>query len=207
MDGMLHRLAHVCDCDAPPRPRLLIVPGLHGSGPDHWQTWLQGLHRGALRVEQADWARADLPTWSQRIAHTLQGAGPGPWLAVAHSFGSLALVHHLARCPGSPVRAALLVAPANPDRFDAGPLLAGEPLAVPSAVLGSDTDPWMPAAMAERWARLWGSAWINLGDAGHINVASGHRMLPFAQRWALAGLRRLAQQQRASAPAAYASLN
>lgn len=32
--------------------RLLIVPGLNDSGPAHWQTWLQGLHRGAVRVQQ-----------------------------------------------------------------------------------------------------------------------------------------------------------
>lgn len=194
-----------CDCDAPPRPRLLIVPGLNGSGPDHWQTWLQGLHRGAARVEQPDWARADLTAWSRRIDVTLQDQGPGPWVAVAHSFGTLALVHFLARCPASPVQGALLVAPANPDRFGAGGLLPEQPLSVPSAVLGSETDPWMPAPIAEDWARRWGSCWINLGDAGHINVASGHRMLPFAQRWVLAGLRRLAREQRASAPAAYAS--
>jgi predicted alpha/beta hydrolase family esterase len=35
--------------------RLLIVPGLHDSGPTHWQSWLQALHRGALRVQQRDW--------------------------------------------------------------------------------------------------------------------------------------------------------
>jgi predicted alpha/beta hydrolase family esterase len=34
---------------------LLIVPGLGGSGPDHWQTrWEQKLST-ARRVEQSDW--------------------------------------------------------------------------------------------------------------------------------------------------------
>ncbi len=180
-----------CDCDAAPRPRLLIVPGLHGSGPDHWQTWLQGLHRSARRVEQADWSQADLAGWSQRIDDTLAAAGPGPWLAVAHSFGVLALLHHLARRPRSPVRAALLVAPANPDRFAVGPQLPQTRLRRPTTALLSDTDPWLPAPLALQWADRWGSRCVELGDAGHINVAAGYTMLPYAQRWVQAGLRRL----------------
>ena len=28
----------------------LIVPGLHGSGPAHWQTWFETQVPGALRV-------------------------------------------------------------------------------------------------------------------------------------------------------------
>ncbi|MFT3816641.1 MAG: alpha/beta hydrolase [Rubrivivax sp.] len=190
-----------CDCGAPPRPRLLIVPGLNGSGPDHWQSWLQGLHRGARRVEQRDWARADLPVWSARIDETLADAGPGPWLAVAHSFGVLALVDHLSRQPRSPVRAALLVAPANPDRFDAGPALPQQPPARPLTALLSDTDPWLPAPLARQWAARWGARCVDLGDAGHINTAAGYTMLPFAQRWVQAGLRRLCAQR---AGAAYA---
>ena len=30
-------------------PRVLIIPGLHDSGPTHWQTWLQGQYRDARR--------------------------------------------------------------------------------------------------------------------------------------------------------------
>lgn len=96
--------------------RLLIVPGLHDSGPAHWQTWLQAGDRHALRVEQRNWSTPDLARWSARIASTLERAGPGPWVAVAHSFGCLALVHHLAQRPGTGLAAALLVAPADPDK-------------------------------------------------------------------------------------------
>ena len=35
-------------------PRLLVIPGLHDSGPAHWQSWLQSLHSGAIRVRQRD---------------------------------------------------------------------------------------------------------------------------------------------------------
>jgi predicted alpha/beta hydrolase family esterase len=39
-------------------PRLLIVPGLHDSGPAHWQTWLQAQYREACRVQQRRWVAA-----------------------------------------------------------------------------------------------------------------------------------------------------
>ena len=58
--------------------RLLIVPGLGDSPPDHWQSWLQARHRGALRAVQHDWRSPDLERWAARIGSTLARGGPGP---------------------------------------------------------------------------------------------------------------------------------
>jgi predicted alpha/beta hydrolase family esterase len=160
--------------------RVLIVPGLRGSGPAHWQTWLQAHWRDAVRVQQRDWAEPDLARWSQRIAETLDGEPAGPWVAVAHSFGCLALAHHLAHRPGRGIEAALLVAPAEPDRFAAADRLPHHALGVPAAMIASDTDPWMHVDSAVRWARRWNARFTSLGDAGHINVDSGHGPLPEA---------------------------
>jgi predicted alpha/beta hydrolase family esterase len=176
--------------------RLLVVPGLHDSGPAHWQTWLQAQHRDAVRVEQADWHTADLETWASRIDHTLAQAGSGPWIAVAHSFGCLALARHFALRPASGIAAALFVAPAEPETFGAATCLPQGKLPVPSALVASDTDPWMTAASTRRWARRWGSHWLSLGDAGHINSESGFGPLPFARRWVGAMAQRLAREQR-----------
>lgn len=168
------------------RPRLLIVPGLRNSGPLHWQSWLQSLHPEAVRVEQDDWTEPDLESWATRVGRTLERSGGGPWLAVAHSFGCLALVRHLARRAdaGPPrLRAALLVAPADPARFSAAHLLPATRLGIQSTLVASETDPWMRLDVAQSWARRWGSDWFNLGDAGHINSASGYGPLPFAQQW------------------------
>jgi predicted alpha/beta hydrolase family esterase len=183
----------------PNATRLLIVPGLHDSGPAHWQTWLQGLHRHSLRVVQTDWQQPDLARWSETITRTLEHAGPGPWIAVGHSFGSLALVQHLAQVAASPIRAALLVAPADPARFGVAEQLSPLQVPVVSTVVASDTDPWMQADQARRWARRWGSHWINLGDAGHINTESGFGPLPLARRWVLAVEQRLARERRPAA--------
>ena len=68
-------------------PRLIIVPGLRGSGEAHWQTWLEGRFEGAVRVEQDDWDTPDLARWSRRIAETVAALGPGPHAIAAHSFG------------------------------------------------------------------------------------------------------------------------
>jgi predicted alpha/beta hydrolase family esterase len=176
-------------------PRLLVVPGLRNSGPTHWQSWLQAQHRDARRVEQDDWAAPELDRWAARVAETLDG-DDGPWIAVAHSFGCLALAHHLQLRPDSPVRAALLVAPAEPDRFDVAERLPQGPLGRPSTMVASDNDPWMSAVSSRRWAGRWGSAWLTLGEAGHINVESGFGPLPLARRWVVAMGARLARERR-----------
>lgn len=177
----------------PPRPRLLVVPGLHDSGPGHWQTWLQAQHCDAVRVRQRDWHAARLECWSSRIDHTLALHPGARFVAVAHSFGCLALADHLARRRDSPVLAALLVAPAEPDRFGLGSALPPQRLPRSTTMVLSDTDPWMKPASARRWAQRWGCHVVHLGDAGHINVESGHGPLPLAARWVQAVLQRVRQ--------------
>jgi predicted alpha/beta hydrolase family esterase len=181
----------------PATPRLLIVPGLHDSGPAHWQTWLQGQERGARRVVQSDWGDPVLERWAARIDATLAEQGPGDWIAVAHSFGSLALARHLGARKDTPIKAALFVAPADPDKFGVADLLPSRPLVVPAAVVSSDTDPWMSAAAAADWAQRWEAGCINLGDAGHINAEAGFGPLPLARRWVHTTRQRLQRPQRA----------
>lgn len=183
-------------------PRLLIVPGLGDSSPSHWQTWLQQGERDALRIEQRDWTSPDLDRWAARIASALERAGPGPWIAAAHSFGCLALVRCLAQQPRRDIDAVLLVAPADPAKFGVSSLLPTSPLPVPSTLVGSETDPWMSAAEARRWARRWASHWVNLGAAGHINAEAGFGPLPLARRWVIDARQRLERGRSAAASAA-----
>jgi len=175
---------------------VLIVPGLGDSPPGHWQNWLQAQHRDAVRVVQREWHVPDIDRWASCIADTIERAGPGRWLAVAHSFGALALARHLALNPGTPVAAALLVAPAEPDKFSVSDLLPQGLLPVASTLVASDTDPWMTAASTRRWARRWGSQWICLGDAGHINREAGFGTLPLANRWLDAMTQRIERAHR-----------
>jgi predicted alpha/beta hydrolase family esterase len=164
--------------------RVLVIPGLRGSGEAHWQTWLQAHFRRSRRVDQADWERPELEAWSTRIGELLASEPAGEWVAVAHSFGCLALAHHLGRpaAQGGVISAALMVAPAEPGKFDLEHLLPAGSLGVPGHVVASDTDPWMSAGSARRWADRWGLALTSLGDAGHINVEAGFGPLPIAKQ-------------------------
>jgi predicted alpha/beta hydrolase family esterase len=151
--------------------RVLIAPGLHNSGPEHWQSRWQRLFPAFERIEQDDWEVPDLPRWSARVDQVRQ-RDRRPTLVVAHSFGSLATVHSLARDPAG-IAGVLMVAPADPDKFDVASLLPQQTLPVPSIMVGSSNDPWMAAPRAELWARRWGSRFINGGALGHINAESG----------------------------------
>jgi uncharacterized protein len=183
------------------RVRVLVIPGLNDSGPTHWQSHLQAHFRHAVRVQQVDWATPDLNAWAERIDATLAAQPPARWVAVAHSFGCLALLHHLAtREPNSKhhqgVQSALLVAPADPDKFGIAPLLPQGHPGIDTVLIASETDPWMAYPQASSWARTWGSQLINLGDAGHINVASGFGPLPLATSVAQQLIHRAERQRR-----------
>jgi predicted alpha/beta hydrolase family esterase len=174
-----------------PAPRLVIVPGLHGSGAEHWQSWLQGQVEGAVRVEQDAWSEPDLERWSDRVAQVVDALGPGPHVLVAHSFGCLATLLASTRRPAWRGSRLLMVAPAEPDKFGVAHRLPQAPLALDSCLVGSDNDPWMSASKAHAWAQRWDSDWINLGNAGHINVDSGYGPFALARDWTLHALRKL----------------
>jgi len=153
------------------RYRVLVAPGLYGSGAGHWQTRWQTLYPWIERVEQDDWATPDLLTWNARLQHALRSSDK-PVLIAAHSFGSLTTVYSASQ--GAPnLAGALLVAPADPDRFGLAELLNVRPLKFPALVLGSTSDPWMSNERAALWAERWGASYRCLGDLGHINAESG----------------------------------
>ena len=172
--------------------KVLIGPGLRNSGPAHWQSWLETVLPDTRRVEQADWERPRLGDWAARVREEIDAVGEPLWV-VAHSFGCLAAVTAgLVR--GERIRGALLVAPADPARFNEAAGLPREKLPFPSLVVASENDPWVSARIAESWAGRWGSGFVSVGAAGHINVDSGHGPWP-------EGLR-LFLQLRAGAPPA-----
>jgi predicted alpha/beta hydrolase family esterase len=168
--------------------RVLIVPGLNNSGPGHWQTRWEERYPTFERVEQWHWDCPQLAAWSDQIGHMLRRSAR-PALLVAHSFGCLAAVHRAA-IGATNLAGALLVAPADPRKFGVDGELPTAPLAIPTTVIGSEDDPWMPAERAREWAGCWGSEFIDAGALGHINAQSGLGDWAFG----LAQLARLAQR-------------
>ena len=163
--------------------RVLIVPGLGGSGPDHWQTrWQAGLP-DAARVVQRDWDRPDRELWLQAFRRALEDAGGAPVVAVAHSLGCALVAHAVSRWRAlveRALRAALLVAPADvdsplhtpPETRGFAPMPRAR-LPFPATVLASRDDPYVTIDRARGFAAAWGAGFVDAGALGHINAASG----------------------------------
>jgi hypothetical protein len=158
---------------------VLIIPGLGGSGPDHWQSLWQRRRRDCLRVEQARWDDPHPAEWTAAIAAYVAIA-PGPIILVAHSLGCAAVAHWAATATDhGAVAGALLVAPCDVDRPDASASIArfapmpAQALPFRSTVVASRTDAYVTLARAACFAANWGSAFVDAGALGHINAASG----------------------------------
>lgn len=153
---------------------LIIVPGWRDSGPGHWQSlWAEQLP-GAVRVQQDDWITPSRSAWLASIGRSILEQ-PGKVVVVAHSLGCIATTH-LPPEVAARIRGALLVAPADPERravladFSPAPSQA---LPYRSIIVASSNDPFCPVRVAGAYARAWGSEFVRLQKAGHINVEAG----------------------------------
>lgn len=154
-----------------PHTPVLVVPGLHDSGPRHWQThWLRQ-HPAFLRVVQPDFATPALDQWAATVARAIDAAAAPP-IIVAHSFGCLATIRAAFVHRGA-VAGALLVAPADPDHFGVGHLLPAVRLLFPTTLVASTDDPWLKFVKAGALASRWGSRFEGCANVGHINADSG----------------------------------
>jgi predicted alpha/beta hydrolase family esterase len=154
---------------------LLIVPGIHDSGPTHWQSLWERAH-GGHRFRPSSFDEPDAWDWVAAVERAAAGLGPDT-LVVAHSLGCLATAHVAAT--SAPFRGVVLVAPpdladphfpADARRFAE---LAAAPLRVPGVLLHSSDDPYSTTAGSRRMAGEWGVPAIDLGPLGHINAESG----------------------------------
>ena len=71
---------------------ILVIPGLGGSGPDHWQSRWEAKIPAVRRVVQGDWEHPGLDAWRERIIEDVARAAR-PVVLVAHSLGVLAAAH------------------------------------------------------------------------------------------------------------------
>lgn len=162
-------------------PIVLTVPGLNGSGPSHWQTLWEQSRPDTFRIELGMWSQPRRNAWVTKIDQAIRKAQP-PIVLAAHSLGCLAVAWwaELSGQPfGWPVAGALLVAPAD---VSARPLPAEladfapapmRSLPFPSILVASEDDPWIHPDRARSLAAAWGSHFVNAGQVGHLNAASG----------------------------------
>jgi predicted alpha/beta hydrolase family esterase len=161
---------------------ILVIPGLGGSGPDHWQTRWEAKLSTARRVIQSDWDQPKLDAWRGTIIEAVEQSSR-PVVLVAHSLGALTVAHAAPALRGK-VRGGFLVAP------PAQPALAaldcidpafGDPvgtLTFPALLIASRDDPYASYEASEKLAATLGADLVDAGNSGHINSESGHGPWP-----------------------------
>ena len=166
---------------------ILIIPGLGGSGSDHWQSrWAQKLSTARI-VDQEDWENPARDAWVAAILREIDAAAR-PVALVGHSLGSIAAASAITESPArDKIAAAFLVAPPDPESA-ALPQGFLDPafkhkapqgvLGAPGVIVASRNDSFADYAYSEALARLWGLDIADAGESGHINAESGHGPWP-----------------------------
>ena len=158
--------------------KFLTVPGLGSSGPAHWQSlWENQNPKNFHRVEQINW---DLPVchqWIEKLDEEVQKLTELTYL-IAHSLGSLTVVHWANNYASEMVKGAFLVAPPDVENSKRLSFIEGfSPiptfkLPFKSLIIASTTDQYATIERANEFAHAWGSEFINIGKKGHINASS-----------------------------------
>jgi uncharacterized protein len=163
---------------------ILILPGLGNSGSGHWQTrWAERMSTAAI-VQQAEWDEPELDDWVLTIEQACR-LTDRPVVLVAHSLAVIAVAHVAQRLAHSNVRGAFLVSVPDielnaevPEAAHGFRPIPRDPLPFPSMLVASTNDPLCSIDRAVEFATCWGSDFHQAGEAGHINVASGHGPWP-----------------------------
>jgi predicted alpha/beta hydrolase family esterase len=147
---------------------VLVLPGIGNSGPQHWQTRWELRHPDWQRVNFGDWEGPACDDWVCALDD-----------AVAHSLACLLVAHWAQRSALVP-KGAFLVAVPDPQSTNFPALARGfapvpmVPFAFQSFVVASANDSLGSLAYAKHCAMAWGSMFVDIGEAGHINADSGH---------------------------------
>ncbi len=165
-------------------PTILTLPGLNGSGPDHWQTLWEDGRPDFERVEFGDWSSPDRGRWTIRLGEAIGRAEP-PIVLVAHSLGCHAVGWWATTATAGQVAriaSAMLVAPpdlGDPDLMEMLRSFAPPPegpMPFPSLLVASRDDPYATIESSARLAEAWSATLVDAGRSGHVNVQSrlGH---------------------------------
>lgn len=176
---------------------VLIVHGLGGSGPDHWQTWLaERLLARDVSVSYPDLPDPDAPmlgVWLETLGTEVDRLGPDGLVVACHSLGAVTWMHLAAGAGHRLAERVLLVAPPSdgagveelaefvPAPFDA----AGIALAAGTSrvVCASFGDPYRPEDPG-----LFEPLGIPIDvieGGGHLNTDAGYGPWPEVEAWCL----------------------
>ncbi len=156
---------------------ILIVPGLAGASEQHWQSRWEAKLSTATRVVAPASDPHDAKAWIGVVAEAVSRTTRPP-IIVAHALGVAAAVAAVPQF-SRPVSGAFFVAP-----VDVGDGLSGfapysrEPLPFPSIVVASRGEPDHSFEAIEDVAAAWGALFVDAGESGRLDEASGHGPWP-----------------------------
>lgn len=170
----------------------LILYGLGGSGPDHWQSWLaRELAGRGETVYYPSLPEPDGPDkgrWLDCLTDSLAGIPADEELTViAHSLACILWFHHAAAGPQRRAERALLVAPPSVHTSLAEVatffpvtehVSSVKNAAVRTLLIQSSDDPYCTLEDSLIYQGL-GVPHLTLPNMGHINIASGHGPWPW----------------------------
>ncbi len=159
--------------------KYFIIPGLGNSGEDHWQTHFEKTGSNFIRIEQDDWDTPNCDNWIETIEKKLSGYDLDTVILIGHSLGC-STIAHWAKKYNKKIKGALLVAPSDVEALQYNFPVVGfspmpkEKINFKTIVVASTDDQWVTIENAKQYASYWGSTFISIKNAGHLNTASGH---------------------------------
>jgi predicted alpha/beta hydrolase family esterase len=175
----------------------VLLHGINGSGPEHWQRWLAAqLGEAGREVRFPDLPDADHPElaeWQAALNESLAGLPDDGFDVVAHSLGAVLWLHHAlagSAC-ARPARVALVALPA-PNLLPAeATSFAPVPLEIDAirkaadgtVLVGADDDPYCPSGIARVYGAPLKMAATVITGGGHLNVDSGFGPWPAVLDW------------------------
>jgi predicted alpha/beta hydrolase family esterase len=174
-------------------PPFLILHGLEGSGPGHWQTWLaERLRARGERVSYPDLPEPFDPqpeAWREAVEAELDGLDEP--VVLCHSLACLLWLRLARDVEARRAERVLLVAP--PRLPDLAPVARFGPDGVAPAdvrraagetlLVCSDNDPYCPPGAVAAYAEPLEIPAHVISGAGHINTDAGYGEWPAVEQW------------------------
>jgi predicted alpha/beta hydrolase family esterase len=176
----------------------VLIPGIGGSGPDHWLSWLAAELTAAGREvrlpDRGDAAEPRLADWLASLRLSLAGLADDGYDVLAHSLGAVLWLHHVSDPePGSPRPARVaLISPPQPTMIPVG---ASGFLPVPlnvdavrrsadgTVLVGGEDDPFCPQGVAVAYGAPLKIATTVIAGGGQLSAESGYSRWPAALDW------------------------
>ena len=142
------------------------------------QTYFQNSDTNFIRIEQTDWDTPTCEDWIKNIDAMVSSFDLPSVVLIGHSLGCATIAHWAAKYKRN-IKGAMLVAPSDLEAPNyTFPTKGFAPIPLDrmnfkSIVVASSNDIWVSLDRAKFFAEKWGSDFINIGEAGHINVSSG----------------------------------